>query len=309
LSNNPILLAIFTLILWSFGSLLSRLVAIQSQFVLLSISFLFSFLTLLLYLINSKQFSVSYFRKIPIGYLIIGPLGYFVYSVAITQSSRAFQGISETTILNNTWPIFTVLFSELVFNKSIKPKMTRFFEGVGIIFGLLSIIALVTKGDLSAIKLDPLGILWGLLAGFSYGLFGAYSGTIEKEQQKVFLFVSISISLLLLSIPAALEIGKINGLTFKDIFIAFAMGCLLDELGYILWTRAIWLSKESKIRISKVASMMFFLPFTNLLIVRIFFQEDQLSQPFFIASLIMILISTFIIQKASDLSNYFGAKQ
>jgi len=305
--NSPRLLAVSTIILWSFGSLLSRLIAIQSEFTLLAISFFFTFLTILIYLVSSRNFSFSQFRNVRPGFWLIGPLGYFVYSVAYIQSSRTFDSISETTILNSTWPIFTVIFSDLFFHKIKRSRTTLWLDVLGIGLGFTAIIVLVTGGNFAAIQLDPKGIFWGLLAGVTYGLFGAYSGSIHNdEDQKIFLFISISISLLLILIPAAIELQQLKRLSLLDIAAAFGLGALLDGLGYIYWTRAIQLSKKNNTRISTIASLMFILPFINLYIVRLTLRESQLSQPFFIASLILLLISTAIIQRAEEIPSFFA---
>jgi hypothetical protein len=97
--NNPKILALLTIVLWSFGMYLGRLIAIKSQFLLISLSFFFSFITILVYTtLILKDFSFLKIKSIKLLYVLMGPLGYFVYSVALNQSSRHFDGISETTI-------------------------------------------------------------------------------------------------------------------------------------------------------------------------------------------------------------------
>lgn len=261
---------------------------------------------MLIYVILSKEISLASFQKIPAVYFLIGPLGYFVYSVAITQSSRAFDSISETTILNNTWPVFTVLFADLFLIKAKRSRTVRFIEGLGIILGLLSVIILVSGGNFASLQLEIRGILWGLLAGISYGFFGAYSSTMSRDELKVYLFTAIAVSMVLISIPAVIESRHTDPLTVLDIAIAFSMGVLLDGLGYILWTSAIRLSKERKTRVSNIASLMFFLPFINLAIVHFVLDEQQLYQPFFILSLLLILASTYLIQKAALVAKHLS---
>jgi len=308
MSKNPILLTLFTIFLWSFGSLLARLVAMQSQFVLLAFSFFFSFIVLLFFTLFGKRTSKRSRFKIPIAYILIGPLGYFLYSVAITQSSRAFNSISETTIINNTWPIFTVVFSDLFFRKVNKSSAVRWIEGVGILLGLLSILILATNGDFLSIQIDPIGLVWGLIAGIAYGIFGAYSGTLNEDDQHIFLLVSILLSLLLISIPAALEWGSIKQVTLQDIIVAFALGAIMDGVGYILWVRAIRLSHENSRSISSIASYMLFLPFINLIIVKLFLRENQLLNPLFIISLALLLLSTCVVQRSKEISIFFQKK-
>ena len=305
--SSPTILTLTTILLWSFGSLLARLVAMQSAFVLLAISFLFSFITILIYLLVSRQISFSWFRKLPFLHLLIAPLGYFVYAVAINQSSRAFDSISETTILNNTWPIFTVLFSEL-FSAHTKPGITRLFEAAGILLGFFAILNLVTGGHYSLIQLNLPGVLWGLLAGVSYGLFGAYSGTLTDRDQKGFLLLAIFMSVVLIIPPALIEMGRVAPITPKDLLAAFAMGALLDGVGYILWTRAIRISRERESRIATIASLMFLLPFLNLIWVNLFLKENKLTQSFFLISLMLLVISNLVIQTTPWCANLVRKK-
>ena len=306
--KNPVILTLITIVLWSFGSLLARLIAIQSQFVLLTFSFFFSFVTLLVYTLIGKRSSKPYRLKLPIAYVLVGPLGYFLYSVAITQSSRAFDSISETTIINNTWPIFTVIFSDLFFRKVHKSIRVRWIEGIGILLGLLSILILATNGDFHSLQINPVGLVWGLIAGIAYGVFGAYSGTISEEDQKNFLLFSIVFSLLLISIPAALEWGIIKPITITDIIVAFALGAIMDGLGYILWVRAIRLSHENNRSISSIASFMLFLPFINLVIVKLFLRENHLLNPLFIVSLALLILSTYVVQRSKEISFFLQKK-
>jgi drug/metabolite transporter (DMT)-like permease len=306
-STSPTLLTLTTILLWSFGSLVARLVAMQSAFVLLSISFLFSFATIIGYLLFTRQISLSWFKHIPLMHLFIAPLGYFVYSVAINQSSRAFDSISETTLLNNTWPIFTVLFSEIL-SSQVKSKWTRILETAGILLGFFSLITLVTGGNFNSIQLNLPGVLWGLLAGVSYGFFSAYSGTLTEVEQKRFLLVAITISLLLILPFTAFEVGKIAPLTVIDLLAAFTMGALLDGVGYILWTRAIRISRERESRIAAIASLMFLLPFLNLIWVRLFLKETQFTQSHFLISLTLLVISNLVIQTAPWCANLFQRK-
>jgi drug/metabolite transporter (DMT)-like permease len=297
--NNPRILAFFTILLWSFGAYLTRLIALRSQFLLLALAFLFAFLTLLVFnVIQYKGFSFFNRDNLKLGYLLLGPLGYFVYSVAYTQSSRSYNSISEATILNYTWPVFTIIFTDLVFNKkSHRSPLFRMVEASGILLGFLSIVILATRGDLGSFHINLPGILWGLLTGLSYGIFSAYSGTIQEEKQGIFLMAAALASLVLIAGFSLNEINLLNTLTLKDIAATFALGGVLDGIGYFSWTRANRLAHQQQVDISSIASLMLILPFTSLLIVSLLLGENQLGQPYFIISLALILISSLICQK------------
>jgi len=50
-------------------------------------------------------------------------------------------------------------------------------------------------------------MIWGLTAGISYGVFGAYSGKLTKLDQKGFLLTAIFISMHLSTPLAIIDIG------------------------------------------------------------------------------------------------------
>ena len=299
--NNPKLLALITIVFWSFGPFLSRLIAIKSQFILLSLSYIFTFLTILGYCIY--EYKKKFFLKIKATWvkgLLVGPFGYFIYSVSLIQSYRVFNSASETTILNYTWPIFTVIFTELFFRKKTrKSSSLQIIEVAAIILGFLSVIVLASKGNIALLKiLNIKGFGWGLLSGISYGIFSSYSGTISKDEQSAFLFSSISFSLILMLILSVPELNLIETFTTNDLLIVATLGCLLNGIGYITWTASNRLAREKNISISTVASLMFVLPLLSLVIISALLKETQLFQPYFIVSLFLIILSGVLSQKA-----------
>jgi drug/metabolite transporter (DMT)-like permease len=297
--NNPRFLALFTILLWSFGAYLTRLIALRSQFLLLALAFFFAFITLLVVnLIQHRGFSFLNRAHLKLGFLLFGPLGYFVYSVSYNQSSRSYNSISETTILNYTWPVFTIIFTDLVFNKKSNRSGTfRAVEATGILLGFASIVILATRGNPASFQVNLPGIFWGLLTGLSYGIFSAYSSTVDEDRQGVFLLTATLASLVFITGFALGEMSMLNALTLKDVAAAFALGGLLDGIGYTTWTRANRLAHQQRVDISSIASLMLVLPFTSLLIVSLLLGESQILQPYFIASLALILISSIICQK------------
>lgn len=305
--KNPFLLAGLTIMLWSFGSYLARLISIKAEFVFLSISFAFSFLTLLVYaLIESRSSFFGNLKNIPWIYFLIGPFGYFIYSIALNLSFREFNSASETTILNYTWPVFTVIFTQAVFKgiKSATPGV-RLIEVLGVVFGFLSVFVLATNGNWADLSISNLkGLLWGLLAGASYGFFSAYSSTVPKEKQSIFLLVSVTLSLVLMGLVSIPELTHPRTFTITDILVVFFLGCVLNGVGYITWTRANRVAREKDINISSVASLMFILPILSLLIIAILLGETTLFEPYFILSLILVFLSMVLCQRSSALDKY-----
>lgn len=306
--DNPKFLVISTITIWSFGAYLARLVSIKSQFLFLSISFSFTLITFLSYF--SYLYRGSFYKRLrttKIKYFFYGLFGYFIYWMGMIQSFRAFDSASETTILNYTWPIFTVIFTETLFRKESKKTVThRLIESVGIALGFMSVIILATKGNIFSFDISNIkGILWGLLGGISYGVFSSFSSSVPKEEHKTFLLSSIFVSWLLMLFLGVSELHLIKTLHIKDILIVACLGFLLDGVGYILWTRANRIAYEQKVNISSLASLMFILPLLSLIIIAIFLKETQLFQSYFVLSLLLILASSVLCQKSERISSFF----
>ena len=310
--NDPALLAIITILLWGFGAFLSRLVSMKSEFILLSLSYIFTFITMLVYFTyQHKGRLLDLLRNLTVKDVLFGPFGYFLYSVGLMQSFRAFNSASETTILNYTWPVFTVIFSELIFKTQIeKSRIFHFVEATGIFLGLFAVIVLATKGNITTLEfLNIKGIGWGLVSGISYGVFSAYSGTITEERQSGFLLSAITTSLVLMLFFSLGEINLISTFAFQDVIIVFALGSLSYGVGYITWTTANRIAREKEINISSIASMMFILPILSLAIIAILLKEMKLLESYFLVSLLLVVISSVLCQKAQDLSSYIQARK
>jgi len=298
--NHPLLLAGLTILLWSFGSYLSRLVSLKSQFVLLALSYLFTLATLLAYsALKHRRAWLQEVGRVRLGHIIFGPCGYFIYSIGLVQSYRHFDSASETTVLNYTWPVFTIVFTELLFGRRRKRTASgRLVEGVGVGLGFLSVLVLATRGNPAAFETTNVGgVLWGLLAGVSYGLFSAYSSTVSADEQSVFLLAAITTSLLLMAGCSVAEIHLLHTFTVQDMLVAVVLGCLLHGVGYITWTRANRLARERGTNISSVASLMFVLPLLSLTVIAVLLKEQQIFQPYFIGSLLLVIASSVLCRR------------
>jgi len=312
--NNPRLLAAVTIVFWSFTAFLTRSISMRAQVALLVISFSFSFTTLLIYFLFLRpRPAPRRFAPLRLSYVLIGPLGYFVYAVALFQSYHAFQSASQTTVLNYTWPLFTVLFTEALFRHGTPRGLGRgMIEGAGILIGFLAILVLATEGRLTTLSFSNVpGVAWGLLAGVSYGLFSAYSSTVTREEQSTFLLTSVGTSIVLVTVTAALtgEIRLLGTLAARDILFPAIWGCVGNGLGYVFWTRANRLAREQGIGASSIASAMFILPLTALVIVALLLGESQLLRPYFAASLGLILLGSALCQKAPVVAAWLSRRQ
>lgn len=306
--NNPLLLTIITIIAWGFGASIIKFISFKSQFILPAISYLVTFIIFIIYtyFLNKKTF-LQKLKNVQGKFLFVGLFGYFIYLFAFIQSFRSFNNASEPTVLNYTWPIFTVLFTELFFRKQKeKDKRVYVIEGIAISIGFLSLILLATQGNMLAFQIANIpGIAWGLLAGSSYGFFSAYSSTVSRDKQDIFLLSAVFSSLMLISICSISEIQLLSTFSIQDYIFAGIAGSLTGALGYITWTRANMIAKERKISISSIASLIYFLPVLSLIIVTIIFRETTLFQPYFLVVLFLLLSSSILSQKAEQITKYF----
>lgn len=305
--NNPRILAFITLCIWSFSTTLMRLISTRSQFILLSLSFSFTFVTIIIYLLLSEKENIlrkiSEFNK---KYLFFGLFGYFIYTAALIQCFVAFDSASEPTVLNYTWPVFTVIFTELFFRRSRVKPSGRIIEGFGVFLGFMAIFILGTEGDIVTFRISNIkGIVYGLIAGASYGFYSGYSSRVPKEDHSIFLLASIFIGLVCMSAISYSEVSLISSFTLKDVLIVATFGCFGNGIGYITWTKANRTAFEQNVRISSVASIMFFLPLTSLVVVSVLLKEAKLLQPYFIVSLVLLILSSVICQNSEKIGTGF----
>lgn len=313
--NKPQVLALLTVLCWSFSSLLAKLISIQSPYLLFSFSFSFA---LIIYLIIAYRIYHKHLfralRKVPFKYLIIGLSGYYAVWVGNTESFRAFNSASETTVLNYTWLIFTVFFSETIYRKKDSISLKSTIEFLGILLGFISVFILAVQGNILNFKINNInGILWGLFGGMSYGFFSAYSSTLTKERQIIFLISAISASLLAMLITSYFKSGNIilqaQKLSWQKIGLTALLGLLVDALGYIMWTRSLSISRLKNINVSKTVSIIFILPVTSLLIVSFYLKEYTIIKPYFIVCILFLLSGLLLTQKSEKVIKYIRSRQ
>src|SRR6266480_7385679 len=103
--NNPKVLVLLTILFWSFGSLLTRLISIDSQLLSLTVLFFFTFVFFFIYfLVQYRGHFFASLKKIKRNYFFFGIFGYFFYYLGLVQSFHLYNNGSETTILNYTFP-------------------------------------------------------------------------------------------------------------------------------------------------------------------------------------------------------------
>ena len=303
--NNPRVYALATVALWTFFTPLVKLVSLKSQFLFITMSFSFTFLTFLAVLsfIHGRGLWLRV-RTMAGRNFFFGLFGYFVYWQGLIQCFREFSSASGSTVLNYTWPIFTVLFTEIIFRRTHKPRLYRLVEWFGIFLGFASVFVLATKGDVLSFEFTHLkGLLWGLLAGGSYGFFSAYSSTVSKEYHGTFLLVSAGVSALAMLPFGLSEAGLFQTITVRDLIIVAVLGSVFDGIGYFLWTAANRLAREQGVDISSVGSIVFFLPLLSVVGISVIFGEHELLRPYFAVTLALLISGSVLCQRTTRVSD------
>ncbi len=281
-----------TILCWSFGSYIGRLLSLHSQFLLAAITFAFTFLFFLVYDLRNARGREHYFAGFRWGYLFWGSLGYFAYTVPQIQSFRAFDSASETTLLVYTWPIFIVLFAWIV-GKEKANVGQRLRESLGLLCGLAAVGLIATEGHLLQLQFSNLaGVLWGLLAGVSYGAFSYYRATVPKENQTQFLLAGSFASLVLVAPFGLAELAQTDiTLDVAGIGVAAVAGILLNGLAYAAWTTALRETSARGVPLARIVSLIFMLPLTSLAVIALLLGERASFQGYFLVSLVLIVAS------------------
>jgi drug/metabolite transporter (DMT)-like permease len=242
-------------------------------------------------------------------YGLMGLFGYGLYSTSLNQSFRAFNAASEASVLNYTWPLFTVVFTQGIFRRERQRPGVRLVEALGTLVGFGAVVVLTTQGRLSSLNLaNPAGVAWGLCAGASYGLFSAYSSTVPEREHSLFLLAAIATSWVLLLPLSYTERALLSELSWASVALALVQGGLLNGVGYITWTRANRLAREQGISISSVASLTFLLPIIALVWITLFLGETAIWRPYFVVSLAMVVLGSLLCQRAEQIVTALGGK-
>ena len=190
---------------------MAKLISIKSPYLLFSLSFSFALIIYIVYAYrNYGKELFRQFRHIPVKYFLIGLSGYYAVWVGNTESFRAFDSASETTVLNYTWLIFTVFFTETIFRRKKQLNLKSIIEYTGVFAAFVSVYVLAVKGRWGQFDIGNVeGIFWGLFGGMAYGFFSAYSGTIPKKKQPVFLISAILSGLLAMLLTSYFTSGNL----------------------------------------------------------------------------------------------------
>jgi drug/metabolite transporter (DMT)-like permease len=315
---HSLLYALATVALWSVGATLAKTISGSEPLLVILLSFSFAALVyaVQIWVQQGRKGLFMSIKAIPWRWWVIGPFGYFFYWLGFLNSFRSFAAYSgtasETTVLNYTWPIFTLIFSALLLDRNRRTDRLALmveYAAIGLAFG--GVYLLATNGRMMQVGNVP-GILWGLLAGASYGLFSAYSRTVEARAQSAFLLVSVLASLPLtggLLLVQQLQPEAIPlQLSARMVGLAALSGLLIDGLGYLLWTRALITSVEEGVPLGRIAAVVYVLPLLSLGVVGLWFGETRLFDADVALATLLVLSGAVVSQHSGRIAGWISRR-
>lgn len=298
--SSPRALAWTTVLLWAFGAVGGKIMAIHSGAALFLLSVFCTFVTFEVgsRLSTGKWVSVSPRELIaPIG--IVSSLGYGWYWLFYGASFRHSPVAALSAALNYTWPLFTAVFSSMVFSSGVSggfpaQKAVRL---LGMFLGAIAVSLVLFSCGGAVSELPWLGIIFGLAAGAAYGFYSAYSGTVTAESQFRFLVLS-SLSGMIVLLPFALpEISSLQKVPGSGFAVTILFGILMDGIGYFVWTRAVAEARRQEFPIEKVTSIIYVLPVLSVIITQAIFPAAEVHIALGLAGIALLTFSSFFCQR------------
>ncbi len=299
--KKAISLVLFSIFIWSFSSVIIYETSRISAWHVYTLAYFFA--AIIFYFFSKEKLTDTLIRtigKLPRKYFFLGLFGYFFYSFSYIQTMQAFGTASEPTVLNYTWILFTVLFTMPFRYYATGEKQRLSFRSIiGLLIGFASIWILATKGGVLGFQFQNIeGIFWGIAAGASYGFFSGFAGTVPEKDNNIFLCIAVGLSAILMFILAMLnDPSGFSKIGLKELLLILAIGGGINGLAYWCWTRANIIAYKQNFEIAKIASLVFVLPLSNVVMVSLYLNEVQIWEPYFLASLVLIVLSVVIIQK------------
>ena len=163
------LLGIFAILLWSTLASLGVLASSIPPFQLTSMAFFVAFIIgLVLWKKEGKGIIVH--LKWPFKVWVVGVCGLFGYHYFYFLAIQNAPAI-EANLINYLWPLFIVLFSSFLPNEKL-----RWFHIVGVLFGLIGVVFLVSKGGSFNFEAQyTSGYIYAFIAALTWGAYTVIS--------------------------------------------------------------------------------------------------------------------------------------
>ncbi|MGL4687978.1 MAG: DMT family transporter [Fusobacteriaceae bacterium] len=174
-----------------------------------------------------------------IGVLTQGLMNVFLFMTIIRI------GIISAALLVSTGPIFTLVLSSWILKEelTLEKKIAMSFTITG---GIIAI----TEGSLLNIKFDLIGVSYGLLASFFYGVYPIFGKKIDKSINPILVTVYsflVALIFLIFIVDVSAVMDKISSI--KGITLGIGFGVIPTLVGYSLFLMAVKYLPASKVSI------------------------------------------------------------
>lgn len=225
------------------------------------ISFLSLFITSLFYKKTKeiKKYSIKDWLNV----IILGLLGTYIYYLFLYLGYKEANGL-EVLVIQYTWPILIVVFSMIILKEQMTLRKT-----IAIVLGFLGVIIVLSKGNISNIKIDNFEvILLVFLGASSFALFSVLSKKITLEPISV-----TSMYFLVASIASLFSMFYFSSFAIPsgdEWFSILLNGILLNGFSYLIWINALKLTQASYL-----APFVFITPILSAIYLIVLFDEPM----------------------------------
>lgn len=193
---------------------------------------------------------------------LFGLLNPFLYYLVLFRA-YALLPAQIAQPLNYTWPLILVLLSMLFLKQQISSKA---IWGIVISFAGVIIISLQGKLNIEEIQ-NPAGVLFSTGSSLIWATYWLLNASREKYEETGlflnFVFAGIYITLLMI------VVNGFKAIPYKGVIAGIYIGIFEMGLTFILWLKALRLSKDS----GKVSHLVYFSPFISLFFIHLILKE------------------------------------
>lgn len=245
-NNRGYIQVFFAGLLWGtigiFGTLLGNMGLTSSEisfYRLLSASVLLA----LVLLVKGKGMSLFKISKRGlISCILIGAISQAIYNI-FYMGAVNMTGMSTAAVLLYTSPVFVMIISRICFKELITP--VKLFA---IILNIIGCVLTVTGGDFSGIQVAFIGVVFGVMAGFTYGLMPIFSRLgADDENAFTTAFYGLFFGMVTLFFIARPYQGLSVPFTTNMLLVIIGFGLIPSAIAYIIYFGGLSKVKETSI--------------------------------------------------------------
>lgn len=225
-----------------FGTLLGDMGLTSSE---ISFYRLLSASTLLAIVLLVKGKGLSLFKiskRGLISCILIGAISQAIYNI-FYMGAVNMTGMSTAAVLLYTSPVFVMIISRICFKEQI--TMVKSFA---ILLNIIGCVLTVTGGDFSGIQVAAIGVIFGVMAGFTYGLMPIFSRLgADDENAFTSAFYGLFFGMVTLFFIARPYQGMSVPVTTNMILVIIGFGLIPSAIAYIIYFGGLSKVKETSI--------------------------------------------------------------